>query len=83
MNLTEINKIKDKNDFLAFMDWIIKDFQNNRIEWENTDLLNYFEAIQSWIGDMEGFYQNTGQTEPKEVDWRFIATILIAAKFYE
>lgn len=83
MNISDINKIQSRDDFLRFMEIIRMDLQKNEINWVNDELPNYLEAIQSWIKDMDGFYENMNQEKPEFIDWSFLATVLIAAKFYE
>lgn len=83
-NLTEVtNNIRDKKDFLNFLELLIGDLKNNRQEWENINLESYLEAVAGWTEDMEGYYQNINQPLPDNINWKIFADILMAAKIYE
>ena len=79
----KINQVNDKEDFLAFMELLIKNFKENPNEWENKTLDTYLEAIVSWTGDMDGYYQNQNLPVPTNINWRAFANILMAARIYE
>ncbi|WP_298900949.1 hypothetical protein [uncultured Psychroserpens sp.] len=79
----EINKIKDKKDFLNFIGQFIQDFYNNGDSWENNKLNTFLEGMESWVEDMEGYYENMNLPIPENIDWRIFADILYAAKMYE
>jgi hypothetical protein len=83
MNISDINRINTKKDFLEFMEWMNRELKENQTQWVNTDLPDYLVAIQSWVEDMDGFYKNLNQSEPESINWSFLATVLIAAKYYE
>jgi len=77
MNFETIDKIKNKNDFLAFIkEFVISDDNQARLN-------EYLESMMSWVEDMEGFYQNTGKKIPDSIDWSFIATLFYVGKIYE
>ncbi|WP_447402971.1 MULTISPECIES: DUF7660 family protein [unclassified Lysinibacillus] len=42
-----------------------------------------FQAIEGWMEDMEGFYENSGLDTPKNIDWNFLANMLYVDKIYE
>lgn len=77
MKFETIDKIKNKNDFLNFVnEFVISD--------DNQDCLNdYLESIMSWVEDMEGYYKNTGNKMPDSIDWSFIAMLFYVGKIYE
>lgn len=83
-NFTEIIKnINDKEAFLKFIELLIDDLKNNPEDWENNNLETFLEAMANWIEDMEGYYQNTNQPIPNNINWKVFADILMAAKMYE
>lgn len=73
-----IGKISDKEAFMFFMDFFIKDMKTVK----EKGLHDYLNSINSWIGDMEGYYINTKQQIP-DIDWNILATILYVGKIYE
>ena len=79
----EINKIKSKQDFLTFLGLYIQDFRDNIDSWENTTIDTFLEGMESWVEDMEGYYENMHLPVPENVDWKTFANILYAAKMYE
>jgi hypothetical protein len=83
-DFTEIIKnINDKKDFLKFVELLIIDLKTNPEDRKNRSLESYLKAIQSWTEDMEGYYENTNQPIPNNINWKVFADILIAAKMYE
>lgn len=79
----EIAKVHSKEDFIKFINHLIKDFKENQSEWENKTVESYLEGISSWIEDMEGYYENNKIEKPKDINWNFFANVLYAAKIYE
>lgn len=75
--------INNKDEFVNFISALAKDFKENPDEWENKDLFSYLGAMASWIEDMDGYYENTGQSLPKDINWKVFSDILMAARFYE
>jgi hypothetical protein len=78
-----VASITSKEDFLNFVELLIKDLQVNPNDWENQTLESYLEAIAGWTEGMEGYYANTGQHLPKDIPWKVLADILMAASMYE
>ena len=84
MDINEkINSIKNKEDFISFIDILLTDNRVNNDEWENKDILSYLDAISSWVKDMEGYYRNMKLGIPASIDWKFIATLFYVGKIYE
>ena len=75
--------ISNQEDFLAFIKLLIEDFKTNGNNWENKTLDTYLEAIESWTEDMDGYYLNTNQKIPENINWQVFANILRAATMYE
>jgi hypothetical protein len=78
--------IKNKDDFLLFMNAFLKDLKNDSSSWENKSLDTFLHAMESWIDDMDGYYENLGLLEEvklKDINWRVFADILMAARIYE
>ncbi|MEH7300430.1 DUF7660 family protein [Neobacillus drentensis] len=84
MELNEkVENVKSREDLIKFISHLRMDLQNNRAEWENITLEDYFEAMEAWVNDMEGYYLNTNQPVPKQPSWKTIADILYASSMYE
>lgn len=84
MTLNErIATIKTREDFIAFVALLREDWQQRGDEWENPTLDRYFEAMGAWVSDMDGYYKNSGKPMPTNIDWEFIASVLMAASMYE
>jgi DNA modification methylase len=82
---TQIDKIKTKGDFLAFMATLIRDYEINSQQWENRSLQDYLDAIERWVENIEAYYKNNGieHVNLELMNWRVVADILLAAKYYE
>jgi hypothetical protein len=81
----QIETIKSKDDFLVFMDALLRNYRSAPQTWENRSLDDYLDAIARWVESIEWYYKNN---EIKDVDlasmnWRVMADILMAAKLYE
>ena len=80
MNTKEINT---REDFIQFLEFLSSNARNDLSEWGNKDLPSYFESMASWIEDMDGYYLNQKLSIPENVNWTFIADVLMAARVYE
>ncbi|MBU5677859.1 hypothetical protein KQI88_15685 [Alkaliphilus sp. MSJ-5] len=78
-----LKNVKNKEDFIEFINVLLKDINENPDDWEDKHVFSYLESIQSWVEDMEGYYSNTKQEIPKDINWNFIATLLYVGKIYE
>lgn len=78
-----LSNVKSKEDLIEFINVLIKDIYDKPVDSEVNSLILYLESIQSWIEDMDGYYINTKQDIPRDIDWNFIATLLYAGKIYE
>lgn len=79
----KINEIRNKQDFIRFIELLSDNLKNNSEEWSNKSLSDYIQAIGNWTEDMEGYYENNNLPIPENIDWKVFANILIAAKMYE
>ncbi|MDR6197636.1 hypothetical protein QE357_004748 [Siphonobacter sp. BAB-5404] len=50
---------------------------------ENKTLGAYREGMINWTEDIKGYYLNTDQNLPENVNWQVFASILAAAAVYE
>ena len=50
---------------------------------ENISIQEYLESVSSWVEDMEGYYKNTNQEIPNNINWDFIATLFYVGNIYE
>ncbi|MBD5142151.1 MAG: hypothetical protein HDT22_00830 [Ruminococcus sp.] len=71
-----LGNIKNKKDFLQFMELFGKNIENISIQ-------EYLESVSSWVEDMEGYYKNTNQEIPNNINWDFIATLFYVGSIYE
>lgn len=78
-----INGVNSKEDFMNFLAELKIDNEQNNEEWENDEITSYLEGICSWVDDMEGYFDNMYIDIPKDIDWKFIATLFYVGKIYE
>lgn len=78
-----INSIKSKEKLIEFLDFLSKDRQDKKGEWENNTIEDYLTSISSWIEDMDGYYINNNLPIPSNENWSFIATLFYVGKIYE
>lgn len=84
MNLpNQLDSIRTREDFLAFVQGLSNDLRDNSKGWENADLGLFLSALGAWVGDMDGYYKNRGERIPQQLDWKILAQMLWAARIYE
>ncbi|QHH92641.1 hypothetical protein FPL18_01625 [Acinetobacter gyllenbergii] len=82
-----VEKINTKEDFLEFTQILIEALSLNK--WENNNLADYLEGINSWVDDMDGYFENMEdfdaieKIKKNQLDWKILAKILLAATMYE
>lgn len=75
---TLANQATDRHRFLLFLDALRKDCINNREQWENVTIADYFESIGAW---MEAYHGDAIDFE--KPDWKTIAALFYMGKVYE
>lgn len=78
-----INGINSKEDFMIFLNELRVDKEQKSEEWENDEITSYLKGICSWVGDMEGYFDNMHIEMPQNINWRFIAMLFYVGKIYE
>ena len=76
-------QIKNKKDFVFFLENFITDLKENPADWENDNLERFLEAMSSWVEDMDGLYKNLGTQPASDINWQFIGQLLLASRIYE
>lgn len=79
----KIDKVKTRENLTLFIGELINDYRNNPDRWANKTLEEFLEAMQSWIEDMDGYYQNIGKPIPEDSNWNVFANIFFASSMYE
>lgn len=74
------DSIHSREDFVEFVRALSKDFENNPADWENDNIGRYLDALAAWTHDMEGYYKNRGEAPPTDVNWKFIAQLLLVTR---
>lgn len=84
MTLAErARSVESREDFVAFVAAIAEDFESHRPDWLHRDLPSFLAPMASWSEDMDGFYENTGESMAALSPWRIMADILAASRIYE
>jgi hypothetical protein len=78
-----VHQIRSREDFTDFLGVLLADFKKNPNDWENRDLDSFLKALKAWVEDMDGYFQNLGETVPAQPSWKTLGQILLAAKVYE
>ena len=78
MELAE--SVKNKEQFVNFLQAFIDDYENNKQEWENPDLGRYLEAMERFLHDSTEKSMNKIDFTPS---WSLFAKIMITASIYE
>ncbi len=81
----QLDNVQTREDIAAF----VRTLRENLLEgghadeWENPTLERYLAALATWVDDMDGYFQNRGETVPDQPSWNLIGQILYAARSYE
>lgn len=81
MDISDINRISSKTDFLSFLGGLAENFRDNPNEWQADTVDGFLEACASWIMDFSKCPQNDIDWE--SIDYRTFAKILFMGKYYE
>jgi glycine cleavage system protein P-like pyridoxal-binding family len=61
-----------------------QDLIDNTESWENQNLNDFFQAIDSYAEDIQGYYDNNSiDTNADKTNWHRFADILKGATIYE
>jgi len=63
-----------------------ENLKNNSAEWENATLDSFLEALEAYVKDIHGYYQNNKiaiDIDSGNPPWRFFADVLRGAMIYE
>ena len=76
--------VTDRESFINFLDLLIQDYKTNSESWENKNLDDFLEAMNSYTTDIQGFYNNTNQkVDANKPSWQLFADILKGSTMYE
>jgi hypothetical protein len=80
----ETDDLNTKEDFIAFLEFFYKDYQQNKDKWENNTLEPFLEAMIAYTENIQHMYDNNKiSINSNEPSWRVFADILCGAAIYE
>lgn len=79
----QIEGINSREELAKFIDGMRFSLEQGGQGWENRDLGSFLEAMSAWVSDMDGYFQNIGESCPESPSWKTIAQILAASTVYE
>ena len=77
----QIEKIRNKADFIHFLYLLSEDFKKNPQEWENHTIPEFLEQMAGWIEDYSTCSANNIEWE--KIDFKVLAQIIYMGKIYE
>ena len=83
MNELTPDLVANRQQLAQFVHKLRLQIKNNPAAYENVMLDDYLEAMSGFLTDMDGFYQNRGESMPDSPSWSMIGHILKAAATYE
>lgn len=78
-----IDGVNSANSLAEFIDELKQSLIDDPQEWENGNLVEFLDALSSWIYDIDGYYFNLNLPLPETPTWKTFAEMLIGAKYYE
>ena len=79
----QVKSVETRDDFVVFMQNLLRDWRQHPERWENASLEAYLEAIAAWVQDMDGYHCTRGEPMPAHLTWKNLCEILLAARIYE
>ncbi len=83
MTANESSKVSSKEELAAYLDVILRDHAQNGKKWENRDFPSFIEALQRWLEDSDGYYENRKEDAATISPWRRVADDIAAARIYK
>jgi hypothetical protein len=83
MNEPMLESVESREDFIAFVQQLAKDFDTNPDEWENLNAGAYLEAVAARMKDIDQYNRKFGHPIDATPTWQIFAEILSAGKVYE
>jgi hypothetical protein len=84
MNLEhQVNTISSRKDFVVFVRSLSDSLRISLNDWENANLEGFLYALAAWVEDMDGYFENRGESPPQTPDWKLVGQMLLAARIYE
>jgi len=78
-----VDSVGSRDDFVEFIGALRHDLATHPEEWQSLTLDSFFEALSAWMQDMDGYYQNNRLAVPTSPNWKHVAEMMLAAKYYE
>jgi hypothetical protein len=75
--------ITTRDDLASFLDLLSADAVDHGSEWENGQIDTMLESMSAWLRDSTGHPNFTHHPDLSPVQWRFVAELLLAGKYYE
>ena len=73
--------VTDRDSFIRFVGLLIEDLRNNPKGWPNSRLEHYLQAMETYTGHIQTYYDSTNQDIDADVpSWKVFADILKGAK---
>ena len=79
----QITRIQNHEDLADYVAYLHKEFISNPNQWENQTLDRYLAAMEGWIRDSKGYYENQNRSMPSPEALQAIAEALTASSMYE
>ena len=82
--IDEVKNVSDQKTMANFVMKMANSLSEDKSGWENGDLESFLYALSAWIEDMDGYYQNSGESySENNISWKNIADMLAASTMYE
>jgi hypothetical protein len=80
----DLRGVATREDLRRLVAQMHADFLDSGVlEWENATLERFLEAMAAYLGDLDGYFHNSGEPVPDQPDWHLVALLLVAASGYE
>ena len=77
------SRVASKADLAAFLADLARRVTDAPETIQNADLVAFLDGASGWVSDLDGYFENRGESTPVEPTWGLVASIFSAALVYE
>jgi hypothetical protein len=77
------SRVASRTELAAFLDDLAGRVTDAPENIPNADVAAFLHSASGWVSDMDGYFENRGESIPVEPTWGLVASIFAAALVYE
>lgn len=69
-------KVGNRVQFVQFVRVLLSELEEQKYPWTNDTLISFLEGLAGWVEDAD-------DGNARNINWKFMCDMLLAARFYE